>query len=59
MGALAWERVPVFLAAAGFIYPETISDLAGLVLLGLIYLYGFVRKRKIRQQKPAAVDAGN
>jgi hypothetical protein len=43
---------------SSFVFPETISDLAGLVLLGLIYFYGFVRNRQNRRQEPAAVDTG-
>jgi TRAP-type uncharacterized transport system fused permease subunit len=58
MGALTWARIPVVLAAACFVFPETISDLVGFLLLGLIYLYSFVRNRQIRQQKSAAVDTG-
>jgi TRAP transporter 4TM/12TM fusion protein len=42
-GALGWERLPVFAAAACFAYPETVSDLIGAVLLGLIYGYSFLR----------------
>lgn len=50
IGALSWERIPVFLAALCFMYPETWSDLAGAVIIGAIYLHGFGRYRIARPE---------
>jgi TRAP transporter 4TM/12TM fusion protein len=45
-GRLAWTRIPVFAAACFFIYPEVLSDLTGIVVLGLIYAYGFLTRAR-------------
>lgn len=51
-GRISWQRWPLLAAAAGFVYPDWATDIAGAAVIGVVYLVSIQLRRSAARRQP-------